>query len=184
MEMIKTIGLIEFNSIAKGIEATDFMVKAAAVELLFSKTICPGKFVAMITGDVGAVKASIETGNESGGAFVVDHLILPNVHSQVINALHGTSSVDNVNALGVMEYFSVAAAIVGADQAVKTAEVSLIEIRLGFGIGGKSFITLTGDVSAVTEAVEIGIRDAKESGMLVYKTVIPSPRKELFHNLL
>ncbi|WP_319001666.1 BMC domain-containing protein [Clostridium estertheticum] len=36
--------------------------------------------------------------------------------------------------------------MVAADAAAKAAQVKLIEIRLGMGIGGKSYITLTGDV--------------------------------------
>lgn len=182
--MIRTIGMIELNSIAKGIEATDFMIKAAAVELLFSKAICPGKFIILITGDVAAVEAAMDTGLSNGGVFVVDHLMLPRIHPQVIYAINATTAVEQMNALGVMEFFSVAAAVTAADIAVKTAQVELIEIRLGVGIGGKSFVTLTGDVSAVTEAVEGGVRFAQEQGMLVYRAVIPSPRKELFQSLL
>ena len=182
--MIRTVGMIELNSIAKGIEATDCMLKAAEVELLFSKAICPGKFIILITGDVAAVDASVEAGLSNGGVFVVDHLMLPRIHPQVIYAINATTTVEQFNALGVMEFFSVAAAVMAADIAVKTAQVELIEIRLGVGIGGKSFVTLTGDVSAVTEAVEGGVRYAQEQGMLVYRAVIPSPRNELFQSLL
>ncbi|SET25026.1 Carboxysome shell and ethanolamine utilization microcompartment protein CcmL/EutN [Natronincola peptidivorans] len=182
--MIRTIGLIELNSIAKGIEATDKMVKAAEVELLFSKAVCPGKFIVSITGDVAAVKAAVEIGVSEGEHYVVDHLMLPNVAEEVICAINGVSSVENVNALGVMEFFSIAAAMVAADRAVKTAAVDLLEVRLGIGIGGKSFITLTGDVSSVTAAVDAAVIEAGENGMLVEKAVIPSPTKELFDNLL
>lgn len=182
--MLKAIGLLEFNSIAKGIEVTDLMMKAAEVELLFSKASCPGKFILLVTGDVAAVNSSIEAGMDNGSSFVVDHFIIPNVHPQVIYAVNGTSAIEEINALGVLEFFSIAAAILAADTAVKTAQVELIEIRLGIGIGGKSFVTLTGDISAVKEAIESGSRVAYENGMLVYKVVIPSPSKELLYNLL
>lgn len=182
--MLKAIGLLEFNSIAKGIEVTDLMMKAAVVELLFSKAVCPGKFILLVTGDVASVNSSIETGIENGGSFVVDQFIIPNIHPQVIYAINGISSIDEMNALGVLEFFSIAAAVSAADSAVKTAQVDLIEIRLGVGIGGKSFVTLTGDIGSVSEAIEAGARTAYENGMLVHKVVIPSPRKELLHNLL
>lgn len=182
--MIRAIGLIELNSIAKGIETTDKMIKAAEVELLFSKAVCPGKFIVLITGDVAAVKAAVEIGASCGEHYVVDHLLLPNVAQEVIHAVNGTSSIENVNALGVLEFFSIAAAIIAADRAVKTAAVNLLEVRLGVGIGGKSFITLTGDVSSVTAAVDTAAVEAGENGMLVEKVVIPSPTKELFDSLL
>ncbi|SKC38128.1 BMC domain-containing protein [Maledivibacter halophilus] len=182
--MIRTIGLIELNSIAKGIEVADFMIKAAEVNLLKANSICPGKYIVLISGDVAAVKASIEVGNVVGREFVVDKLILSNVHPQLIKAINGTVDINEFKSLGVLEFFSIATSIVAADTAAKSALIDLIDVRLGLGIGGKSYITLTGDVSSVTEAVEAGAISAKNTGMLVSKVVIPSPRKELFNELL
>ena len=36
------IGVLELNSIARGFEAADDMVKTAAVDLLVAKPVCPG----------------------------------------------------------------------------------------------------------------------------------------------
>jgi microcompartment protein CcmL/EutN len=83
-----------------------------------------------------------------------------------------------------MEFFSIAGAVLAADTAVKAGLVELIEVRLGIGIGGKAYVTLTGDVSSVEEAIAVGTRTAKESGMLVASCVIPSPSREVFGNLL
>lgn len=182
--MIKTLGLLEFNSIAKGIETADTMLKAAEVELVLSNSICPGKYIVLISGDVGAVKASLSSGREVGRQFIVDELLLPSIHPQLLSAINGVTSIDKVNSVGVMEFFSVATSIAAADAAAKAAQIDLIEIRLGFAIGGKSFVTLSGDVSAVKEAVEAGSMVGKENGMLVNKVVIPYPRKELFYKLL
>lgn len=182
--MYKTIGFIEFNSIAQGIEAADFMLKAAEVELIFSKPVCPGKFILLVAGDVAAVNSAVEAGSSKGSQYVVDKLIISNVHPQIIPAITGTSGIEEVNSLGVMEFFSIAGAVISADVAAKSALVQLMEIRLGVGIGGKSFVTLTGDVSAVKEAVDSGIRVAQEAGNLINYVVIPSPRKEVFANLL
>lgn len=182
--MIKTIGLLELNSIAKGIEVADYMIKAAEVELLWANPTCPGKYIVLISGEVGAVKASVEIGEDIGGAFVVDKLVLPSVHPQLIKSIHGATEINERNSLGILEFFSVATAIIAADAAAKAASIDLMEVRIGFGIGGKSFITLTGDVSAVEEAVETGAMIGKNNGMLVNKVVIPSPRKELFDKLL
>ncbi|MBS4537853.1 BMC domain-containing protein [Clostridium sp. D2Q-11] len=182
--MIRTIGLIELNSIAKGIESADAMLKAAEVNLILSNSICPGKYIVLISGDVGAVKSAVDAGRDVGKQYIVDELVLPSVHPQLINAINGVTQVGEVNAIGVMEFFSIATAIVAADSAAKAAQVNLIEIRLGFAIGGKSFVTLSGDVSAVNEAVEAGSMRGKDNGMLISKVVIPSPRKELFEKLL
>lgn len=182
--MIRAIGLLELNSIAKGIEAADYMIKAAEVELLQAKTICPGKYIVLISGDVAAVKASVEAGNNIGKEFVIDQLVIPNVHPQLIAAINGTAHVNQLYSLGVLEFFGIATAVIAADTAVKTAAVELIDVRLGLAIGGKAYITLTGDVSAVTAAVEAGSLVAMNTGMLVNKVVIANPRKELLEMLL
>ncbi|RKD27163.1 Carboxysome shell and ethanolamine utilization microcompartment protein CcmL/EutN [Caminicella sporogenes DSM 14501] len=182
--MIRTIGLVELNSIARGIETADFMLKAAEVNLLKANSICPGKYIVLVSGDVGAVKASVEVGLDIGNEYVVDSLILPSIHPQLISAINKTTDVYELRALGVLEFFSIATSIVAADTAAKSASVDLIELRLGFAIGGKSFITLTGDVSAVKEAVEAGARIGEKAGMLINKVVIPSPRGELLEELM
>ena len=182
--MIRTIGMIELNSIARGIKTADAMIKAAEVELLLAKTICPGKYIVMITGNVGAVTASIEAAVSIGGKHVVDKLLLPNVHEQVIPAVNEATGVVKLKDLGVMEFFSVATGIVAADAAAKAADVQLIEIRLGMGMGGKSFVTLTGDVSAVKNAIEAGVNVSLETGMLVNSEVVSGPNKDLLPHLL
>ena len=76
------------------------------------------------------------------------------------------------------------ASVYAADAAVKAADVDLIEVRLGTGIGGKSFVVLTGEVAAVREAVNCGIHTAPAEGMLISSVVIPSPHKDLLSSLI
>lgn len=78
---------------------------------------------------------------------------VPRVHPQVIRAINMTSMPDSMRAVGVLEFFSVTASVYSADAAVKAADVALVDLRLGTGIGGKFFVILTGEVAAVTEAV-------------------------------
>lgn len=177
--MIRAIGFVEFTSIAKGIEAADAMVKAAQVELLEAKPACCGKYLVMVCGEVAAVQSSADTGRSVGADAVIDDFVLPNVHPSVIAAVRAASPAADIRSLGVIETFSVAALIVAADTAVKAADVELLEIRAGTGIGGKSFVTLTGDVSAVAAAVDAGSATAIAKGMLVEKVVIPSPHPSL-----
>lgn len=182
--MIRTIGMIELNSIARGIQVADEMLKAAEVNLIFAKSVCPGKYVILITGNVGAVETAINHGVALGENYVVNKLLLPNVHPQVIPAINASGNVEKLKDLGVLEFFSIAAAIVAADAAVKSANIELIEIRLGVGIGGKAFVTFTGEISSVNNAVAVGANTALESGMLVNKAVISGPSKELLQYLL
>lgn len=179
-----TIGFLELNSIAKGILAADVMLKAAAVELIIASPSCPGKYQILITGEVSAVESALNSGELAAKTNVIDRLIIPRVHSQVIDAIHLSCKPADLNALGIMEFFSVTGAIIAADAAVKAADISLIEIRLGTGIGGKSFVTLTGDVGAVTESVGAGAKAVEQNGTLIEQVVIPHPDKQLYRTLI
>ena len=178
------IGLIESSSIAKGIECSDVMVKTADVTILVGKAICPGKYIVMVGGDVAAVRQSVNAGLEVAPEVVVDHFVIPNIHPSILPAISGGTVVDKVAAVGVIETFSVAATIEAGDVAVKAASVVPIRMHLAFGIGGKSYVVLTGDVAAVNAAVAAGAASAGEKGLLTQRVVIPRPHDQVIANLL
>ena len=180
---METIGFIEFSSIAKGIEAADAICKAAEVELISARASCPGKYYVLFCGEVAAVAASLDAGAASAEGFVVDQCVIPRVHPQVVQAINLTAGPQDCGALGVMEFYSVTAAIYAADAAVKAADVALVELRLATGIGGKSFAALTGEVAAVHEAVACGIATQESQGMTLAHVVIANPRPEVFESL-
>ena len=182
--MVNSIGLVELNSIAKGIEAADAMVKTADVDIITATPVCPGKYFVLVHGDVASVESSIGVGIEIGGEHVIDDFILPNVHPSVFPAITSTSPADKIEAIGVLESFSIASMIVCADAALKAADVEAIELRLGTGIGGKSYFTFTGDVASVNASVEAGAKNAIDKGFLVEKVLIPSPSPKLFSSLI
>jgi len=177
------LGMVEFNSIALGIEAADAMLKVSEVELIIAKTICSGKYICLVRGDTAAVRASVEEGRRVGSVACVDDFVIPSAHPQLYPALISANWNPDVNAIGVIETFSAASAVLAADRAAKTATISLMEIRMGVGIGGKAYVTLTGDVAAVRSAVDAGAQAAMDQGLLVRKVVIPQPREEVFNIL-
>jgi microcompartment protein CcmL/EutN len=179
-----SIGLIELTSIAAGYQAADAMLKAASVDMLLSRSICSGKYMVMVRGDVAAVEASVAAGMTGCRFAVIDSFVIPNLHEAVFPAIAGSSKVEALNALGIVESFSVAALIEGADAAVKAANVQLIEIRLAMALGGKAFVTMTGDVAAVQASVDAAAQVVGQKGMLVNKVVIPHPRAELLNEMI
>lgn len=179
--MGKAIGMIEFSSIARGIEACDGMVKAAQVEILKASTICPGKYVVILAGDTGDVEASMNRGLEIAAESLVDSLKISNIHDQLIPAISMTNQVENPGAVGVIEFYSVASAILAADTAAKAANITLIEVKTGYAIGGKGVVVMTGDVGAVRAAVQAATQNSE---LLVGTTVIPRPAPKLLQSLL
>ncbi len=182
--MINAIGLVEFTSIAQGIDSCDIMLKTANVTLLVAKTVCPGKYIVLVAGDTSAVQQSVSAGAELGAETVVDQFVIPNVHSTIIPAISYANVVREIKALGIIETFSVASLIEAADKAVKTGDVDPIRLHLAFGIGGKSYTIVTGEVASVKSAVEAGSAVAGEKGQLVRKVVIPRPHQQLIDSLL
>ena len=176
--------MLEYTSIAAGIEAADRMVKAADVVPLFFKTVCPGKFMAAVSGGVAAVTASVEAGREVMPECIADWFVIPNIHRDVVSAVAGCVPLGERGALGVIETFSVASAIVAADAAAKAADVLVLDVRTALGLGGKGFVLLSGGVAAIQAAVQAGEAHAAEAGLLVGTTVLPRPADSLFEQLL
>jgi microcompartment protein CcmL/EutN len=171
--------MIETNSIPAGIEAGDAMMKAADVRLVTAQAVCAGKYIVIVAGDVAAVKASAAAGAEMAGHVLVDSIVIPNVHGQVIEAINASSDIKHPGALGIIETFSLASAIMCADTAVKAADVELVEVRLGRGLGGKSFVILTGDVAAVKASISAAKDEEEVKGMAAGTAVIPSPHPDI-----
>jgi len=177
------LGMVEWNSVAQGVFAADAMLKVSQVELLYANTICPGKYICLVRGDTAAVRASVEAGKDASPTALVDELVIPNLHPSVFPALSASASVLGRDAIGVIETFSAASAVIAADKAAKTAEITLLSLRLATGLGGKSYVILTGEVAAVQSAVNAGASAAKDKGLLVQTAVIPDPEPRLFDKL-
>jgi microcompartment protein CcmL/EutN len=180
--MKNALGMIETMSIPLGIQAGDAMLKTAAVDLVAAQAACAGKYIVIVEGEVAAVRSSVEAGKASAGSALVDSLVIPGVHEQVAPAIGAAAETSAPGeALGVMESYSMCAAIQAADAAVKAAAVSLIEVRLGRGLGGKAFVILSGEVAAVQSAVEAAEGLEEVQGMFGASVVIPSPHKDIIN---
>ena len=147
--MGKSIGLLELKSIPVGIETADAVLKAANVELLTATPTCPGKYVIIICGAVGAVKSAMESGRQTAGIYLVGHHTINNVHASVPEAIVGTSEVGHI----------------------------------ARGLGGKGFVILTGEVSAVRSAVKAAMNQLEETGDITSSSVIASPHPGLIDKL-
>jgi microcompartment protein CcmL/EutN len=182
--MEPAIALVETNSIAAGILAGDAMVKKAEVQLLEARSICPGKYMVLISGEVGPVGESYQVGVASAADALVDQLFLPNVHPSVFPALMSASLPRGDVALGIVETVTASVCIVAADAAVKAADVQLLEIRLANGLGGKSFVLMEGDVSDVEASVAAGVEFVREAGLLVRQVIIPQLHEQMREKIL
>ena len=182
--MKKAIAVVEFTTVSAGIKSADMMVKTADIEIIESQAVCPGKYIIIVEGLLSAVTAAVEAAEAYCGHRYISGFILGNPHESLLPAFYGTTEIEKIRALGVLETFDAASAVMAADTAVKTAIVDLIEVRLAKGMCGKSFITLTGEIAAVEAAIARAKDAAAESGMFLDSCVIANPDNKLERFLL
>jgi microcompartment protein CcmL/EutN len=167
------IAAVETSSIAQGAVVGDAMVKTAEVEIIEASVLSPGKYWVLIGGGVAEVRASHARGVEIAADTLLDSLLIPQVHPMVLSAARGTVPRGDDDALGVIETLTASAAIEAADRAAKAARVTLRDLRLANGIGGKGVLYLTGEVGEVEAAVAAGRDEARRRGLLARAVVIP-----------
>lgn len=172
MQANLALGLLETKSIARGVEAVDAMCKAAGVEIHAARAICSGKYYIVVKGPVGEVESALRAGVELAGDTLVAQHIIRSVHKAVFDRLDQKALPEKLDAVGMIETKDVISAIYAADAACKAASVYLMEVRLGRGIGGKSYFSLNGEVGAVRAAISAGMK-AIPAEQLVTRMVLP-----------
>ena len=182
MPMQPAIALLEFDSIAVGIETGDAMVKRAPLDVIKAGTVHPGKYLVLIGGRVADVEEALDAGRSTGTGHLIDEMLRPDVHDDVVAALVGGRESGTGEALGIVETTTVAAIIEAADAGVKGASVTLREIRMADGLGGKGYLLFSGPVAEVDAAVEIGTGRVEEQ--VVASRVIAQIHEEMDENLL
>ena len=132
--MGKAIGMVEYKTVSQGILAADAMVKTAAVDIIEAQTVCPGKYIAVITGELSAVDAAVTAAKVNYGMHLINSFVLGNPHDSIFPAIYGATEVGRISALGIFETYDAASIIVAADIAAKTAIVELIELSIAKGM--------------------------------------------------
>ncbi len=181
--MYQAIGVIELKSIAKGIEATDAALKSAGISLISARPACPGKYEIILTGTISNVTSAVDHVKERYDDKIVDVSIMGRIDPQVVTALFGTEPAEKKGSLGIIETYSAASIIKAADIAVKTARVSIFELRTSRGMGGKGVCLITGEVGDVSAAVDAGVKHAVDQGVFYHSSVIAAPHELLWEQI-
>ncbi|MDR2750191.1 MAG: BMC domain-containing protein [Clostridiales bacterium] len=178
-----SIAAYELKSIAKGVEAADAALKSANVKLVSAQPVCPGKFEIFLAGPLSDVKAASDRIDREFGEFLIDSVQIGRIDQSVAKALLGALPQPTLDALGSIETFTAASTIMAADAAVKSACVSILELRIARGMGGKGYVSFTGAAADTPAAIEAGSASAKRQGTFVASSFIAAPHRELW-NLL
>jgi len=177
------LAVVELSSIARGVIAADAMAKRAPIRILQTHPISPGKHLVVIAGGVAEVEESLAAGVAVAGGTLVDRLMLPRAHEALVPLIGGTAAAPTLlDSVAIFETFTVCSTVLAADAAAKAAQVTLVDMRLGTGLGGKAFFTMSGRLEEV-EAAALAGRSAIETGLLVGIETIPAPHEDLRRRL-
>ena len=205
---MNALGIIEVYGFTTALCAADLMAKVSGVKLIafdrnrpFSaKVPAPLVMAVKVEGSTAEVESAVQTGKayaEEKGRYIVSHIIprpdddaekmayLCDINRDKYNkkmpkTMKNVSSdgIDFYGALGILEVQGFVCAVEGLDTMLKAAKVRLLhkEERLG---GRLVTLIVTGEVSAVTAAVEAGSLSASKYGEVYGKEVIARPHNEL-----
>ena len=182
--MSKAIGMVEYKTVASGVVAADAMVKTSEVDIIEAQTVCPGKYIVIISGDLSAVRAAVDNAKNLHGRYLISSFVLGNPHESIFPAIYGATEIEEVSALGIIETYDAASMIVAADEAAKTAIVDLVELRLARGMCGKSYMMITGEVSAVEASIDRAKELVAAKGMYLDSSVIAHPDRRMIDSIL
>jgi microcompartment protein CcmL/EutN len=167
------LALLEFETIAGGVLASDLMVKRAPIALLRCGTVHPGRFLILVGGSVSSTEEAFGVGVELGKTerSLRGCVFLGDVHPTLHDAVLGTRRDLAGDALAVIETRSSPALLAAVDAAVKSTPVVLCEVRLADDLGGHALALMSGDLTDTETA--LGICTDRAGDQLLTRTLLP-----------
>jgi microcompartment protein CcmL/EutN len=180
MKKHPAIAVVEFKDIAVGIVATDAMLKKSPISFLKCGTISRGRYLTLIGGTTASVEEAVNEGLFWGGANVLDHVLLADVHPQVYDAILGQRRAIGPGSLAIIETATVSSNVRAAELALKGTPVDLVEIRLAdTGLSGKGVSIYHGELHDIEAAVDIAVGFLERTGVEVGYKIISAPHDAL-----
>jgi len=151
------LALLDFDSVAGGVLASDLMVKRAPIALLRCGTVHPGRYLVLIGGSVASTEEAYRVGIRLGenDDTLRGNVFLGDVHPMLHDAVLGRRRKIEGEALGVIETRSSPALLNAVDAAIKSTPVVLAEVRLADDLGGHATAFVSGDLTDTETALAI-----------------------------
>ena len=181
------MGMIELCSVAQGLITQDALLKKAHVTVEWARIYNPGKYVIYLRGGVEEVAEAMQAARYTAGEFLIDHVEIYSPHSELQSALQFDQDIPSYNGelqgIGVLECYSLAATIRAADAGLKEAKIRSIALRLAPTLGGKGCFMFAGPLEDL-EAANIKMRAAAGIAFIYHSTLIPRPHSEITRTLI
>jgi microcompartment protein CcmL/EutN len=171
--------ILELSTIAQGYLVLDQCLKAGAVQVVEASAISPGKFLIFLKGRPEEIDKAYQAANAAAKGYILDFAVLPALQDELLQAPYGLSKVEATrDGVVVVETSGLSAMLLGLNAMLSQRPVSLIEIRAGRGIGGKSTAFFTGAAKDLAPALEAFVRTVKPRGSWINGQVIADPHPE------
>lgn len=149
-------GLLLHDATA-GLMALDVWLKEADAQVLFAGDVEPGHWLLLLTGELAALQAGFVAAEREVGEESADQLFLPAAHPQLLAALHGQLSIEDMQpadepALGVVRSSHLLQTLLAVDSGLKAADVALLRLRFGTALHGRGEAAWFGGHDAVLAA--------------------------------
>lgn len=169
---MKTIGIVEFNSIPKGIENLDRVIKETNINVFKAGVTCPGKYYFIVYGDNQDI---IEASKVLEDALKFE--IISGVSKKMIEILERKNTKVLGNSIGVMEFFTISESVKALDMILKNNPVQALKLILGAGLAGKSYFVITGDTESIKTSLD------KMDIKCKSKAIINNPSKDILKHI-
>lgn len=193
--MKKSFGLLEVKGLSAAYYALDSMLKSANVDYVRDeKKLGAGLVTIIIEGSISAVKTAVDCGKKEASNInkVLTAASLDNPHHEIISFIYKnktnkkqTNEIEKNNkqnlALGLIEIYGFAAALLAADSALKTSNVSLLGLDKTKGKahtpGLIMFLKIGGKVDSVKLAVKAALQTVSPLTGTISHSIISQPDK-------
>jgi microcompartment protein CcmL/EutN len=151
------LSLVLLSEIPAGLKVLDALSKEAEVTILRTGTIQNGRYLVLFGGDVGSVERSHARALSVAAGHVLDDILLPNAEERIAPAILGGDRRWPApgDTLGMLQAPTPPVLLRAVDAALKGAEVELVELRVGDGLGGQAIASLWGETHDVVVALAI-----------------------------
>lgn len=145
---MKALGIVEFNSIPKGIKELDKIIKFNELKIYKAGVTCPGKYYFIVYGDNSSVKDGLKdlTGERC-------KQVISGVSEKLLEALNRKREDKKFKAIGVVEFLNIADGVKVLDHVIKSVDVDIVKLVLGWTLAGKCYFVVGGETSSIDEAI-------------------------------
>lgn len=180
MKKYPAMAVVEFREIARGMFATDKMLKKAPIAYIRCGSISHGRYLTVIGGSTASVEESFQEGLFWGGDAVLDSVMLADIHPELHDAILGECAPAGSGAIAIVETPTVACNIRAAELALKGTPVHLNELRLADDdLSGKGISLYHGELHDIEAAIEIVQGVLSAAGKSISVQILSSPHEAM-----